>query len=79
MWENSTYILVGVSLKWLVSETPYLVHEAAKAPHVTGCGVLLVVECLRSRPLDGDLATTCEVIALLLQVSRHPKITDLRQ
>ena len=43
---NMPHLGVGVSLKWLVSETPYLVHEAAKAPHVTGCGILLVVQGL---------------------------------
>ena len=29
-----------------MSETPYLIHEAAKAPHITGCGVLLKVQGL---------------------------------
>ena len=27
-------------------ETPYLIHDAAKAPHIAGSGVLLVVKCL---------------------------------
>ena len=42
------YLLVGVALEWLVSETPYLVHEAAKAPHITGCGVLPVFKGLHA-------------------------------
>ena len=37
---------VGVSLKWLVSQAPYLVHESAIAPHITGSGVLLEIESL---------------------------------
>ena len=40
---------VGVSLKWLVSQAPYLVHESAIAPHITGSGVLPVVQCLEWR------------------------------
>ena len=30
-----------------MSEAPYLIHEAAIAPHVTGRGVLLVVDGLK--------------------------------
>ena len=33
--------------KRFVSETPYLIHDTAKAPHITGSGVLLVVEGLQ--------------------------------
>ena len=40
------YLTVTVRLKWFVSQTPYLIHEHAKAPHITGCGVLLVEESL---------------------------------
>ena len=28
-------LMFGVSLKWLVPETPYLVHHTTKAPHIT--------------------------------------------
>ena len=37
------YLRVGITLKWLVSQAPYLIHESTKAPHITGSGVLLVV------------------------------------
>ena len=37
---------VGVALKWFVSQTPYLVHETSKTPHITGCRVLLIVYSL---------------------------------
>jgi hypothetical protein len=39
-------LMFGVSLKRFVSETPYLVHHTTKAPHITSCGVLLVVKSL---------------------------------
>ena len=32
--------------EWGVSETPYLIHDTTKAPHITGSGVLPEVECL---------------------------------
>ena len=41
------HLRISVSFKWFVSETPYLIHEASKAPRITGCGVLLVVDSLR--------------------------------
>ena len=41
------YLRVGVLFKWFVSETPYLVHETPKTPHVTGCRVLLIVHSLQ--------------------------------
>ena len=55
--------------KWGVSETPYLIHEAPKAPHITGCGVLLVVEGLWGCPLDWNLPSFGEVVALLRQIT----------
>ena len=42
----NTNLGVGVPLKWFVSQAPYLVHESAIAPHVTGSGVLLEIESL---------------------------------
>ena len=38
---------IAISFKWFVSETPYLIHDTTKAPHITGSGVLLVVEGLQ--------------------------------
>ena len=57
VWTNNSYresvtfyvsynLCVGMLLKWFVSETPYLIHDTAVAPHITGSGVLLVVEGL---------------------------------
>ena len=42
----NTNLGVGVPLKWFVSQAPYLVHESAIAPHVTGSRVLLEIESL---------------------------------
>ena len=39
-------ILVCVLFKWFVSETPYLIHDTTKAPHITGSGVLFVEDGL---------------------------------
>ena len=43
---DTTYILIRVSFKRFVSETPYFIHETPKTPHITGCRVLLIVESL---------------------------------
>ena len=40
------HFMIRASLKWLVSKTPYLIHRTTKAPHITGCGILLVMESL---------------------------------
>ncbi len=42
------YLHIRESFKWFVSQTPYLVHDTTKAPHITGCRVLLVIERLYS-------------------------------
>lgn len=96
------YLLVGVSFKWLVSKTPYLIHNYSKAPHITCSGVFLIVESLQwytindtmgytvlssqcevpylwSCPLDWDLPTMCNVIVIVEQVTRHAKVTDLKE
>ena len=39
-------LLFGIFLERFVPETPYLIHYTTKAPHITGCGVLLVMESL---------------------------------
>ena len=44
-----SYINIGEFLKWFVSETPYLIHDTTKAPHITGTGVVLVVYGLKQK------------------------------
>ena len=34
------YLIVSMAFKWLVSQTPYLVHDHSKTPHITSTGVL---------------------------------------
>ena len=43
---NLSNLQIAVVLEGLLSETPYLIHDTTKAPHITGSGVLLVVYCL---------------------------------
>ena len=44
--EAKTNLDVSVSLKWFVSQTPYLVHQNTIAPHITGSGVLPIQQGL---------------------------------
>ena len=43
---------------WLDTKCPYLIEDNSKAPHVTGSGVLLVVESLWSCPFHRDFPST---------------------
>ncbi len=40
------YLHIRESFKWFVPQTPYLVHDTTKAPHITGCRVFTVIERL---------------------------------
>ncbi len=71
------YLRIGVVLKWLLPQAPYLMQEAAKAPDVTGCGVLPAVYGLRSCPLQWDFTTIRYKVVLVSKVSGHAKITNL--
>ena len=42
------YLNIGVGFEWFVPETPYLIHDTTKAPHITGSGILPKVECLHN-------------------------------
>ena len=52
---NYSYFNIGSVGKWFDSETPYLVEDTPITPHITGCGVFLVINSLRGRPLDWNL------------------------
>ena len=43
-----SHLIISVPFIWLVSKTPYLIHDHSKAPHITGCGVLLKVQSLQT-------------------------------
>ena len=47
--EYKPHLRVAIAFKWLVSKTPYLIHQTPKSPHITGCGVLLIVQSLRTQ------------------------------
>ena len=65
------------SLKWLVSEAPYLIEQTAIAPDITGSGVFLVVNGFWSCPLHWYLASLWYVVRIICQISRHTKICNL--
>jgi len=44
---DDTHLLIGIALKWFVSQTPYLVHQNTIAPHITGSGVLPIQQSLQ--------------------------------
>ena len=48
------YIAIAVIFKRFVSETPYLIHDTTKAPHITGSGVLLVMNGLKVQRINGN-------------------------
>ena len=58
------YLKVALKFKWLVSHTPYLIQQTPIAPHITGCGVLLVVDSLWCSPLDGNGSTFGYIVVL---------------
>ena len=63
--------------EWLVTKRPYLVEDTSVTPDVTGCGVLAVVQSLRSRPLHWNLPSMRNVEALLLKIPRQSKVCNL--
>ncbi len=39
-------LYIAIILEGFLTETPYLIHDTTKAPHITGSGVLFEVYCL---------------------------------
>ena len=50
------YFWIGMVFERLMSETPYLIHDTTKAPHITGSGVLLVMNSLYFKETYHDSA-----------------------
>ena len=75
--ESSHQIRVVEILEWFHPNRPDLIEDHGIAPHVAGCGVLLVEQSLRSCPLDWDLASLGLVVCVINQVSGHSKISNL--
>ena len=76
--EVCSYLLVSYSFKWLVSKTPYLIQQTTIAPHITGSRVFLIDNCFRSCPFDWHFASMRNIIAIILKVTGHSKVTYLR-
>ena len=71
------YLNISQISKRLVSQTPYLIEQTSIAPHITGSGVLLEVDCFWGSPLHRDLTTMRDIASS--QVTCHPKITNLKE
>ena len=70
---NTWYLNIGILFKWLMSKTPYLIHDTTKTPHITGSGVLLVVYGLKFRKQrEGKRKHSCfleKILAIPLGLS----------
>ena len=77
-WTQSSLYLfmrkVGVRS---LPKAPYLIHETAKAPHITGSWVFPVVDGLRSCPSHWYFSSTRKIVVLIFKVSGHTKIAYL--
>ena len=61
--------MIGDIMERLIAQGPYLVEDTPIAPDITGSGVFAIVQCLRSCPLDWDLASMGFVDLLVLKCS----------
>ena len=61
-----------------VSETPYLVQYTAKAPHITGSGVLLLRDGLWGSPANWDHSSMRHIDIFVSQIPRHTKVSNLQ-
>jgi len=41
-----TYFIIWDFFKRLAPDAPYLIKDSPIAPHITGCGILLIVQSL---------------------------------
>lgn len=67
-----THLYIAVALKGLVSQAPYLIHEAAITPHIAGRGELLVVQGLewnRDR-MEGNRESEMELVLYHVMTER---------
>ena len=72
------HLYIGHLVVWLDTQCPYFIHDHSKAPHVTGSGVLLVVESLWSCPFHRDFPSTRDIVVSVFQSSRHDKVCNLK-
>ena len=62
---------------WFMPEAPDFIEYTAIAPDITGSGVLLFFNCLRSSPFDWYYAAFGYVIFLISKISGQAKISNL--
>ena len=70
---NGLFVFEG-----LVSQTPNFIEDTPIAPHIAGSGELLVVDSLGGCPLDWNEATTGRVVIILVQISGHAEVCNLK-
>jgi hypothetical protein len=73
------YLSIGNILERLDSQRPYLIEHTSITPDITGCGVLVIVECLRGCPLNRDFPSMRDINTFLLQISGEAKICNLKK
>ena len=71
------HLSIGHLMVRLNAESPYLIHDHSKAPHITGSGVLPVAESLRGCPLHWNLPSTRDIVLSVLESPRHTKVSNL--
>jgi selenophosphate synthase len=52
-----------------VTQRPDLIEHTSITPDVTGCGVFVIMECLRGCPLDRNFPSMRDIEVLLLDIS----------
>ena len=72
------YLSIGECTKWLVSQWPYLIEEAAIAPDITGSGIPAIVKGLWSCPLNWNLSPLGNIVVFVLEILRETKISNLK-
>ena len=61
------HLSIGHLMVRLNAESPYLIHDHSKAPHVTGSGVLPVTESLRGCPLHWNFSSMRDIVVSFLE------------
>ena len=73
-----TYLTVCTVAKWFDAHGPDLIQQNSTAPHITGSGILAIVESFWSCPLHWDLATMRNIVVLILEIPRQTKVCNLQ-
>ncbi len=63
-----TNLFIVKIFKWLVSYTPYLIHDSSITPHITGTGILLEMESLMNTIINRTIVVMVQYGCGLPQV-----------